>query len=300
MSEEVQERVEDYLGLERYIEQLRTQRSAHLPDNLAPQQTRIYGMALLFHTAIPRVADPRPEFTKQLGQRLREQLREEEQFSGPTTKLPRLPQDKKQSRTIFRQNQASQPTSISPNQPESRDAKKGPRQDAQKRTEASSAPKAPFSRRKLGAIAAEILVTAGVGTGAGAIIEHASAPQATPSGPQSRLGKDDWPWHPVASVEQLGKEALPFKTETITGYLIRQTDNSTEPIIALSGACTHLGCLVQWQQDEREFVCPCHGSSFGATGNPSPQNRQSYAPLPRLDTKTENGTIYVKVPPRLT
>lgn len=291
MSEEVQESVGDYLELERYIEQLRLQRSACLPDNLAPQQTRIYSMALLFHTASPHEADLRPEFIVELGQRLREQQQAEEQSSGLEASNPTpSPQNQKQFRTIFRQDQAAQSTSILPTRSASTDAKREIRQDEGKR-------RARFSRRKVATLAAEFLVAAGIGAGAGAVIEHAiESNPSPPPGQNTRLTGDNWQWQTVASVEQLGQGVIPFTTGTITGYLISQPEDKAEPIIALSAACTHLGCTVQWQKVTQEFVCPCHGSIFDATGAGSAQNRQPYAPLPRLDTKTEDGQILVKVP----
>jgi len=36
--------------------------------------------------------------------------------------------------------------------------------------------------------------------------------------------------------------------------------------IALSIVCTHLGCVVQWQDAKGEFLCPCHGGRFSPTG----------------------------------
>ena len=36
--------------------------------------------------------------------------------------------------------------------------------------------------------------------------------------------------------------------------------------VALSAVCTHLGCVVAWQDQAKEFLCPCHGGRFSADG----------------------------------
>ncbi|NIQ97814.1 MAG: ubiquinol-cytochrome c reductase iron-sulfur subunit [Desulfuromonadales bacterium] len=36
--------------------------------------------------------------------------------------------------------------------------------------------------------------------------------------------------------------------------------------LAFSAVCTHLGCIIQWQSDKGEFLCPCHAGRFSAQG----------------------------------
>ena len=50
---------------------------------------------------------------------------------------------------------------------------------------------------------------------------------------------------------------------------------------AVSARCTHLGCLVHFNDAERAWECPCHGSRFAVDGSviQGPANR----PLERKD-----------------
>ncbi len=37
-------------------------------------------------------------------------------------------------------------------------------------------------------------------------------------------------------------------------------------VAAFDARCTHLGCLVAWDSEDRLFRCPCHGGVFDRTG----------------------------------
>ncbi|MFO7983135.1 MAG: Rieske (2Fe-2S) protein [Desulfuromonadales bacterium] len=60
---------------------------------------------------------------------------------------------------------------------------------------------------------------------------------------------------------------------------------------AFSAVCTHLGCIVQWQDDEGEFLCPCHAGRFSAQGKvlsgPPPE------PLETLPVASQGDQIIV-------
>jgi len=50
--------------------------------------------------------------------------------------------------------------------------------------------------------------------------------------------------------------------------------------IALTAVCTHLGCIVKWQEQAGEFLCPCHGGRFSSEGQvlggPPPSPLESF------------------------
>jgi cytochrome b6-f complex iron-sulfur subunit len=65
---------------------------------------------------------------------------------------------------------------------------------------------------------------------------------------------------PLADLRE--DQALFFEREGIQVVLIY---TNREPK-AFDAACTHLGCLVSWDQNEHVFRCPCHGAVFSDQG----------------------------------
>ena len=69
---------------------------------------------------------------------------------------------------------------------------------------------------------------------------------------------------------------------------VKQAD---EQVTVFSPMCTHLGCGYHWDDSDRKFKCPCHGSVFDVTGQvlagPAPRR------LDVLPTKVENGRLFV-------
>jgi Rieske Fe-S protein len=274
--EQETERFEDYLALDRYLEELEVGKTPRLPETLTPAQARIYRMAALFRSASSEAAAPRLEFAAELEARL---LREQQLSpSTPATPLPRPHRERaRQSRLL--------------------------------------------SRRGLlvgGTAAAAASFAAGVGIDR--MIEAASnaAPAANSqsSSWNEALVPEDAParWLFVTTVAELGNQVVRFTSDSIVGYVLRADSASgadttnwksqnhpaqpgQEQIIALSAACTHMGCIVQWQNNDHKFHCPCHGGMFEADGSADPVSSKLYLrPLPQLETKIEQGNIYVRVP----
>src|SRR5437016_3612383 len=256
-----QERFEDYLELERFIEELQAGHTAHPPTELTPDQARIYRMAALFRSASPDEVIPRPEFVAELQARLEQELQQ-----PPKTR--HLPFISKKPQT-----------------------------------------KSRVSRRTLlagGAAAVAASLTLGAG------IEH-MVEQATQKTLPSSSSGSKWPtpivpqdvastWLFVTTLAELGDSAIRFATDSIVGYIVRNDDENGEslkegPVIAMSAACTHMGCIVQWQDSDNKFHCPCHGGLFSEYGKPENSSPIRYlTSLPRLETKIENDKVYVRVP----
>ena len=72
-------------------------------------------------------------------------------------------------------------------------------------------------------------------------------------------------------------------------FLVASADTMT----VFSAICSHLGCLVNYHKEKREFICPCHGGRYDLNGQniagPPP------APLTRFPTKIQNGKLYVGI-----
>ncbi|MGQ9840584.1 MAG: QcrA and Rieske domain-containing protein [Anaerolineae bacterium] len=64
-----------------------------------------------------------------------------------------------------------------------------------------------------------------------------------------------------------------------------------ESIRCFSLICTHLGCIVQWQEATKEFYCPCHDGRFDQFGEvlagPPP------LPLEQIAVRVEGETVVI-------
>jgi cytochrome b6-f complex iron-sulfur subunit len=68
---------------------------------------------------------------------------------------------------------------------------------------------------------------------------------------------------------------------------------------ALSRICTHMGCMLAYNDRAKEIDCPCHGAIFNLDGTMESYPNEYYsqlilAPLPSAEVRVVNGTVYVQ------
>src|SRR5688572_1966913 len=74
------------------------------------------------------------------------------------------------------------------------------------------------------------------------------------------------------------KDGWNVTSEKTTAWVVKM---SSKEVVAFAPQCTHLGCLYHWEEQKREFVCPCHASNFGldgrVLGGPAPRALDRYS-----------------------
>jgi len=68
--------------------------------------------------------------------------------------------------------------------------------------------------------------------------------------------------------------------------------NSDDTYRAISGICTHQGCIItDYDGTNNDFVCPCHGSRFDLSGNIV--QGPAHSKLSEFTTRIENGSLII-------
>jgi menaquinol-cytochrome c reductase iron-sulfur subunit len=77
-------------------------------------------------------------------------------------------------------------------------------------------------------------------------------------------------------------------SEKSTAWVVRTSERD---VLAFSPQCTHLGCAYHWDEQAKEFLCPCHTSTFALDGRvlsgPAPRA------LDRFNIKIDGSKLWI-------
>ncbi len=102
-------------------------------------------------------------------------------------------------------------------------------------------------------------------------------------------------WTPVTTqAEVSARSAITFSVANVDGVITTDAGR----LAALSGICTHQGCLLRLDAAQRRLDCPCHATAFSLTGDVLRHAmRTAPPPLPHLQVRERDGHIEVLLPP---
>ena len=98
----------------------------------------------------------------------------------------------------------------------------------------------------------------------------------------------------VGSMDDLS-ESGSFRYQAANGnsvLIVQQVEDATK-VQAFSSVCSHRGCNVGWQVNDKDISCACHGSRFSASGEVTVGPAET--PLQTYVTKVESDRILIKL-----
>jgi len=118
--------------------------------------------------------------------------------------------------------------------------------------------------------------------------QTASSP-ATNSGAVARADG----FQPVGTVIALDQKGQVVDQKFVSGpLLVVRNPDSPDTLAAVNATCTHKACLVDWQADQKVFVCLCHDSKFAMDGKVL--QGPATEPLKTYEVKLEGDSVLVK------
>jgi nitrite reductase/ring-hydroxylating ferredoxin subunit len=147
-------------------------------------------------------------------------------------------------------------------------------------------------RRVIGGIGAAAAAAAAAAVAGGVIDREVLNPGSTPSVPTAQeLVPDEGSWQPVLEAADLRDgQVARFSTVSTVGFVVNDNGN----LSAISGVCTHQGCLLRHNEADGRLDCPCHQASFSLQGKVLHQQfSKPLAPLPHIQVREHDGEIEI-------
>ncbi len=96
----------------------------------------------------------------------------------------------------------------------------------------------------------------------------------------------------VGTLQDLDKNGFIQDKKFAAGPLLVVRDPSDKTkLVAFNATCTHKGCVVDWSDQSKGFLCPCHATEFKADG--SVAKGPATQPLAKFAVKTDGSSILV-------
>ena len=119
------------------------------------------------------------------------------------------------------------------------------------------------------------------------LLRHTTELKSSPVGEVSEFSSLT---EPVMRTIQIGQ--VDGWRKTISEKAVYVTKDSHGQLRVLTSICPHLGCTVPWNNQKKQFICPCHGATYAADGTrvSGPSRRG----MDTLKTSIQNGQLQVR------
>jgi nitrite reductase/ring-hydroxylating ferredoxin subunit len=147
-------------------------------------------------------------------------------------------------------------------------------------------------RRVIGGISAAAAAAAAAAVAGAVVDRNLLNSKSSPFVPTAQeLVPDEGAWQPVLDAANLAQgQVARFSTASNVGFVV----NDNGKLSAVSGVCTHQGCLLRLNEVDARLDCPCHRAAFSLQGDVLHQQfREPLPPLPHIQVRENNGQIEV-------
>lgn len=96
----------------------------------------------------------------------------------------------------------------------------------------------------------------------------------------------------VGTVTELEQGPIVVTQGLPSPVMVVRDSAASNGVVAVNPTCTHAGCQVKWQSQEKRFACPCHGSQFQANG--TVVQGPAREPLQQYEVMIEGDQVMVK------
>jgi menaquinol-cytochrome c reductase iron-sulfur subunit len=144
-----------------------------------------------------------------------------------------------------------------------------------------------------GGVAVAMIALPGLGFALGPLFEDTIPTRWQDVGPEDDFNEEAYVpkvINVVPEVGDAGKTTIYVRTFNPERDKVVKGQDS-QPYVAISTRCAHLGCPVRYIQASGKFVCPCHGGVYGFEGQV--EGGPPVRPLDRFYTRVENGRVQI-------